>query len=95
MSSPGFGSDPAGEGMLNSFRWGLDNRFHVSTSLDGGNVRAAGRRDAKAVSVRGHVFLFDPRDETFRLTGGGGQHGMSMDDWGRPTYAATATRFSS
>ena len=32
----GFGNDPAGEGMLNSFRWGLDNRFHVSTSLDGG-----------------------------------------------------------
>ena len=27
----GFGSDQAGEGMLNSFRWGLDNRFHVST----------------------------------------------------------------
>ena len=27
----GFGRDPAGEGMLNSFRWGLDNRFHIST----------------------------------------------------------------
>src|SRR5439155_20031292 len=29
--------------------------------------------------------LLDPRTETFVLTGGGGQHGMSMDDWGR-TY---------
>ncbi len=35
----GFGTDRAGEGMLNSFRWGLENRFHVSTSLDGGSVR--------------------------------------------------------
>ena len=29
--------------------------------------------------------LLDPRGETFELTSGGGQHGMSMDDWGR-TY---------
>ena len=81
----GFGTDRAGEGMLNSFRWGLDNRFHISTSLDGGDVRRADRPEAKAVSVRGHGFLLDPRGETFELTGGGGQHGMSMDDWGR-TY---------
>ena len=37
----GFGTDRAGEGMLNSFRWGLDNRFHISTGLDGGSVAAA------------------------------------------------------
>jgi putative membrane-bound dehydrogenase-like protein len=81
----GFGKDAAGEGMLNSLRWGLDNRFHVSTSLDGGTVRAAGRQGGAAISVRGNVLLFDPRSETFELAGGGGQHGMSMDDWGR-TY---------
>jgi putative membrane-bound dehydrogenase-like protein len=81
----GFGKDPAGEGMLNSIRWGLDNRFHISTSLDGGSVRRAGDDAAKLVSIRGNVFLFDPRSETFELSGGGGQHGMTMDDWGR-TY---------
>lgn len=81
----GFGKDRAGEGMLNSFRWGPDNRFHISTSIDGGDVRRAGRTEAKTVSVRGHGFLFDPRGETFELTGGGGQHGMGRDDWGR-TY---------
>src|SRR4051812_45659545 len=81
----GFGMDRAGEGMLNSFRWGLDNRFHIATSLDGGSVRRADRADAKTVTVRGNVFLLDPRGEAFALTGGGGQHGMSMDDWGR-TY---------
>lgn len=79
----GFGTDHAGEGMINSFRWGLDNRYHISTNLDGGNVRPGNKPDAKPVSVRGHVFLLDPRDESFQLSGGGGQHGMSMDDWGR------------
>ena len=29
--------------------------------------------------------LFDPRTESFTRTSGGGQHGMSRDDWGR-TY---------
>jgi putative membrane-bound dehydrogenase-like protein len=81
----GFGLDPAGEGMLNSFRWGMDNRFHISTGLDGGSVRRADRAGARTVSVRGYGFLVDPRGETFELTGGGGQHGMTLDDWGR-TY---------
>ncbi len=79
----GFGRDAAGEAMLNSFRWGLDNRFHVSTSLAGGAVRRAALRDDKPVNVRGQGFLFDPRSGTFEVTSGGGQHGMSMDDWGR------------
>ncbi len=81
----GFGLDPAGEGMLNSFRWGMDNRFHISTGLDGGSVRRADRAGARTVSVRGYGFLLDPRGEDFELTGGGGQHGMTLDDWGR-TY---------
>ena len=81
----GFGTDQAGEGMLNSFRWGLDNRFHISTGLDGGSVRRGDRAAAKTVSVRGYGFLLDPRSESFELTGGGGQHGMTLDDWGR-TY---------
>src|SRR4051812_21505032 len=89
----GFGKDRAGEGMLNSFRWGLDNRFHVSTSLDGGEVRRAGRTEEKTVSVRGHGLLFDPRGETFELTGGGGQHGMGRDDWGRAYVCGNSAPF--
>lgn len=79
----GFGSDAAGEAHLNSIRWGFDNRFHLSTSLSGGDIRVGSDPDATAVSSRGRGFLFDPRDLTkFELTSGGGQHGMSMDDWG-------------
>lgn len=79
----GFGKDHAGEGMLNSFHWGLDNRFHISPGLDGGNVKRADQKDGKSASVRGQGFLFDPKSLAFELTGGGGQHGMSIDDWGR------------
>ncbi|MDA1053448.1 MAG: c-type cytochrome [Planctomycetota bacterium] len=80
----GFGTDAAGEAHLNSIRWGFDNRFHLSTSLSGGDIRVASDPEAAAVSVRGRGFIFDPRDLTkFELTSGGGQHGMSMDNWGR------------
>ena len=47
----GFGSDKAGEAQLNSFRWGADNRFHISTNLAGGDVRATAEGAAAAVSA--------------------------------------------
>ena len=79
----GFGKDKAGEAHLNSIRWGMDNRFHLSTNLAGGDITVAGGEDPP-VSVRGRGFVFDPRDWTsFELTSGGGQHGLSMDNWGR------------
>ncbi len=80
----GFGSEEAGEAELNSFRWGFDNRFHISTGLYGGNVRAVLDQKSKPASIRGMGLLFDPRDLTkFELTSGGGQHGLGVDDWGR------------
>src|SRR5262245_25292252 len=79
----GFGRDVLGEGMLNSFRWHFDNRIHLSTSFSGGQVRHAEKKDAKPVSVNRQGFLFDPRTESYEVTSGGGQHGLSMDDWGR------------
>jgi putative membrane-bound dehydrogenase-like protein len=85
----GFARDAGGEAMFNSFRWLFDNRIHVQTSTSGGAVRHVERKDAKPVSVRGQGFLFDPRSEAFEVTSGGGQHGMSMDDWGR-TFVCTS-----
>ncbi|MEQ9408410.1 MAG: HEAT repeat domain-containing protein [Fuerstiella sp.] len=80
----GFGKDKAGEAHLNSIRWGMDNRFHLSTNLAGGEITAVAADDMQPVSVRGRGFVFDPRDWTkFELTSGGGQHGLSMDNWGR------------
>ena len=80
----GFGTDEAGERHINSLRWGMDNRFYLSTSGGGGDVRVVRAEKPAAVSVRGRCFVFDPRDlSRFELTTGGGQHGMCLDDWGR------------
>jgi putative membrane-bound dehydrogenase-like protein len=79
----GFGSAPVGESQLNSFRWGLDNRIHISTGSDGGELRPAGQPDAPPQNVRNRRVLLDPRTRTIDLTSGGGQHGMCFDDWGR------------
>jgi putative membrane-bound dehydrogenase-like protein len=84
----GFARDVGGEAMLNSFRWSFDNRIHVQTSYSGSAVRHAGKKDARPVPVRGQVFLFDPRTEAYEVASGGGQHGLSIDDWGR-TFVCT------
>jgi putative membrane-bound dehydrogenase-like protein len=76
----GFGTDKAGEGQLNSFRWTLDGRILISTGLDGGEIKGP---DGKAHSLRNMNVLLDPKTNAFELTSGGGQHGMSLDDFGR------------
>lgn len=79
----GFDRDFAGGGLLNSFRWGIDNRIHIATGFAGGRVRRSDQRDAEAVEVRGRGVILDPRTLEFELTSGGGQHGLAMDDQGR------------
>ena len=78
----GFEKDRAGEAMLNSFRWGIDNRLLISTSLAGGTLRRADRPEIPAISVRRQNIRFDPRTRKVEPTSGGGQHGMTLDDWG-------------
>jgi putative membrane-bound dehydrogenase-like protein len=78
----GFDRDRAGEGMLNSIRWGLDNRFRLSTSSAGGSIRPGDQAAAKPTDVRSRFVIFDPRTRRFETTSAAGQHGMSMDDWG-------------
>jgi putative membrane-bound dehydrogenase-like protein len=71
------------QGLLNSFRWGLDNRIHGATSSAGGRIQIVDHPDRPAVDVGGRDFSFDPRSLDFRAESGGGQHGMCFDDWGR------------
>jgi putative membrane-bound dehydrogenase-like protein len=77
----GFGKDKAGEGQLNSCRWTLENRILISTGLDGGAITRPGTND-KPVNVKSLNILLDPRTNTFETTSGGGQHGLTLDDWG-------------
>ncbi len=82
----GFGTSNV-QGLLNCFRWGLDNRIHLATGSIGGDVRImSGPRfdpHAKPVNCRGRDIAFDPRTYEFELTSGASQHGMCFDDQGR------------
>jgi putative membrane-bound dehydrogenase-like protein len=71
------------QGLLNSFRWGLDNRIHGATSHTGALVTRPGVENFSAVNLSGRDFSFDPRKLDIRPESGGSQHGMSFDDWGR------------
>jgi putative membrane-bound dehydrogenase-like protein len=71
------------QGLVNSFAWGLDNRIHGATSSAGGSVRRADDEQAKPISLSGRDFAFDPRTLELAATSGGGQYGMSFDNWGR------------
>ena len=70
------------QGLLNSFRWGLDNRLYGQTSVSGGIIFSSVNPDVANVELSGKDFSFDPRLLDFRIECGGGQHGMSMDDYG-------------
>jgi putative membrane-bound dehydrogenase-like protein len=78
------------QGLVNSLRWGLDNRIHGCGAGEGGKVVAANTPDAEGVSLRGRDFSFDPRKLDLRAESGGGQHGMSFDDWGRKFACANS-----
>ncbi|MEX2140006.1 MAG: PVC-type heme-binding CxxCH protein [Pirellulales bacterium] len=71
------------QGLLNSFHWGIDNRLHGATSTAGGDVHRPDDANPKPLSLRGRDFSIDTRTLEIRAESGGGQHGMSFDDWGR------------
>lgn len=71
------------QGMLNSFIWGLDNRIHGATSSDGGLVRSLRHGDSPPLDLHGRDFVIEPRSLGIGSEAGGGQHGLSFDDYGR------------
>ena len=71
------------QALMNSFRWGLDNRIHGSASGTRGKVRVPSKPELGAVSFVRSDFSFDPRTYEFRLETGGAQHGMDFDAMGR------------
>ncbi len=82
----GFGSDTPRlnvQAMINSFRWGLDNRIHGATAGNGGTITRPARPEFKPVPLRGRDFSFDPVSLDLRRENVTAQHGMSFDNWGR------------
>ncbi len=78
----GFGRQNV-QGLLNSFCWGVDNRIYCQTSSSGAKVLTPSAPDRGELVLNGRDFSFDPKTLELRPESGGGQHGMSFDDWGR------------
>lgn len=78
------------QGLINSFHWGPDNRIYGSASTVGGSITSPKYPDRKALECRGRDFSFDPKTLELRAETGGGQHGMSFDDWGRRFVSANS-----
>ncbi len=70
------------QGLINSFNWGLDNRFYCSTSSTGGEVTKPGDASFQPLPLRGRDFALEPRAMAMAAVSGGAQHGLSFDDWG-------------
>ncbi len=72
------------QAMLNCLQWGQDNRVHVqSGSGNRGKISSPKRPDLPAEELASRDFWFDPRTYEFGFEAGGGQYGMSFDNYGR------------
>ena len=72
------------QGMANCPQWGLDNRIHIQSGPGNkGLFKCLKRPDLKEIEISGHDVWFDPKTLEFGLEAGGGQYGMSFDNYGR------------
>ena len=78
------------QGLINSFHWGPDNRIYGSASTVGGSITSPKHPDRPAIECRGRDFSFNPKTLELRAETGGGQHGMSFDNWGRRFVSANS-----
>ena len=69
------------EGAANNLVWGLDHWIYGAGSSSGGEIRPAGKPNARAISLRGHDFRFHPATGKFEAISGAEQFGNTMDDW--------------
>ncbi|MBN8602685.1 MAG: c-type cytochrome [Planctomycetes bacterium] len=75
----GFGRSNV-QGLINSFRWGLDQRWHATTSSNGGDIK--GLLTLDSLSVRLQDIAIDTRTRKLGTVPGGGQHGMDFNAFG-------------
>lgn len=69
--------------LLNSLQWGLDNWIYGCAGLAGGVVRSLEKPELPAVALHGRGIRFRPdQPGSLEPTTGGGQYGLTQDDWG-------------
>lgn len=67
------------QGLINSFRWGVDGWIHGVTSSSGSDLQAL---DGTKIALGRRDFAIDPLTKKLRAETGGGQHGMYFNRWG-------------
>ena len=72
----GFGTSNV-QGLMNSMRWGLDNRIHIACSSTGGQIKRHGTED-KPVNVRGRDVQSFVVDEDVRHPRAGGSRWFGL-----------------
>jgi putative membrane-bound dehydrogenase-like protein len=77
--------------LVNSLRWGLDNRIHGVTNGLGSQLYSAVDRNAPALDLSGFDFAINPRNLAYSKTSGGGQHGLAFGEFGRK-FVSTDSR---
>jgi putative membrane-bound dehydrogenase-like protein len=70
------------QAIMNSLRWGLDNKIYGSAAGNGGTVRHAERPDDPLIQLTRRDFRFDPVTEKIGAIAGGERFGACFDDWG-------------
>lgn len=86
----GFGRNNV-QGLMNSFRWGLDQRWHATGSSSGGDIR--GSLAAEGLQLRLQDFAIDTRTKKIYSVAGGGQHGMDFNPWGDKFVSSNSDHF--
>ncbi|MFT5522350.1 MAG: putative membrane-bound dehydrogenase-like protein, partial [Pirellulaceae bacterium] len=71
------------QGLMNTFKWGLDNRIHGATSSSGADVKQLRHPTAKTLPLNRRDFAIEPLTMAMSATSGGGQHGLSFDPFGQ------------
>ncbi|MBM3982459.1 MAG: c-type cytochrome [Planctomycetes bacterium] len=70
--------------MVNGLQWGLDNYIYGIAGSDGGTITSPQKKEMPAVALRNRGFRFKPWEPgSLEPTSGGGQYGLSADDYQR------------
>lgn len=86
----GFGRSNV-QGLINSFRWGLDQRWHATSSSNGGEIR--GLLTIDALTIRMQDIAIDTRTRKLGTIPGGGQHGMDFNAFGDKFVSSNSDHF--
>lgn len=70
------------QAIMNSLRWGLDNKIYGAAAGNGGTIQHAERPEEMPIPLARRDFRFDPVSEKLEAIAGGERFGACFDDWG-------------